>query len=83
MSERTLLNMAKISSKKAIKGFDIGKETSRNPDSIRQGFPDVVDARFDNINSNYESVSKFKNTKASTIFKTVSARKELWGEPQP
>ena len=45
--------------------------------------PEPNDARFEPITSEYESVSKFKNTKATTVFKTVTARKELWGEAEP
>ena len=63
--------------------FDMEKLTSRDPNSILQGKPQAIDARFEPIKGDMEYVSKHKNTKASTVFKTVSKRSELWGQPLP
>ena len=75
--------MVQEKARSSIKSFDIGKLTGRHPDSIRVGMPEPVDSRFEPINSNYEHVSKFKNTKTSTLFEGVTSRKELWGPSQP
>ena len=45
--------------------------------------PEPVDSRFENINSDYEKVSKFGNTKGSIIISGVTSRPELWGPSQP
>lgn len=71
--------------KKSIKSIDLRKLTGRHPDSIRIGVPDPNDARFEAISTDIEMVSKFGNTKTTTMFKGMSSRKELWGpsKPQP
>ena len=78
-----MLQIIQDRARREIKSLDIGKLKARHPDSIRAGMPEPNDARFEPITSEYENVSKFKNTKASTVFKTVTARKELWGEAEP
>ena len=75
--------MVQEKAKEGIKSFFIGKLTGRDPDSIRKGFPDPCDSRFEHIQSNKEMISKYKNTKATTNFKTLSSRTELWGDPLP
>ena len=62
---------------------DFGKLKERDPNSIKIGYPDVTEKRFESLRANYESVTKYKNTKQATTFKTISGRRELWGDPTP
>ena len=63
MSERSLLMVMQEKARRDIKSFDMSKLTARDPDSIRQGMPaPPLDVRFEKINSNFESVTKHKNT---------------------
>ena len=67
---------------KPIKGVDLAKLTARHPNSILQGFPQPVDARFDNMTGDMEFSSRLRNTKAGTIdFNSPVPRGELWGKP--
>ena len=54
----------------------------RGENDIIKGYPQPVDSRFESLKCNIELISKFRNTKASTSFKGMSLRKELWGAPQ-
>ena len=54
----------------------------RGENDIIKGYPQPVDSQFESLQGNIELISKFRNTKASTSFKGMSLRKELWGAPK-
>ena len=66
-----------------MKAVDFGRIKSRGENSILNGFPKITDARFEAIDSNYEAITKYKNTKATTTFKSILPRKPIWGDPSP
>ena len=84
-SEKPFINKsaAQPKQKHNLKVPDLSKLTGRGPNSILEGQPNICDARFEPMQINLERVSKFKNTKASTTFKTISSRTELWGPALP
>ena len=65
------------------KAANFGKMKARHPDSILAGFPQPVDARFDNIEGEMEFISKFRRTNAAHSFESPIKRDELWGDPIP
>ena len=83
LSEHSLIKLIQDKCKSGIKTIDLGKMSARNPDSIRIGFPDPPDARFEALKGDLEVCSKYQSTKATTKFGTHSKRKNIWGEPKP
>ena len=59
----------------------MGTLTGRDPNSILNGCPTPVDARFEPIKNNMEMLSQYKSTKGAAKLK-VAPRTELWGPPQ-
>ena len=54
------------------------KPRIRLPDSIRKGYPDPPDARFETLEGNLEINSKFKNSKGSVNL-NFAKRPDIWG----
>ena len=63
------------------KTMKLDKITGRHPKALLQNVPDPCESRFESLQGNMELVSKYKNTKGASIFKGLTARKELWGNP--
>ena len=66
-----------------IKAIDMSKLSPRHPDSIRIGFPNPSESRFESLKGNIELMSKFKNTKVALDFDSSTKRGEVWGKPKP
>ena len=86
LKSNRVLSPLKINTPRAyssIKTIDMSKISARHPNSIRQGFPDPPESRFESLKGNIELISKFKNSKGTLDFDSASKRGEVWGKPRP